>query len=226
MRNRHNQKSGPFLIFDTPRRHMESVMCLGYRIGSIDHRDDFTNWVNKSIGYEYGKKFPAKADVVDAEGLIKCCFKNARPKFLKTPVLVLPIIGSLDKKAQANAVVTKLAEAIGTANCRYRCDPTVLSKTAYDPIKTADKTARQDRVCGAYRLKKKKILEDYKSVLLVDDLVTTGATLNEAARVIKASNKQVAVFGFVLARNNKHPVGWESFEKLVREIKKIKGAHS
>lgn len=53
---------------------------------------------------------------------------------------------------------------------------------------------RQKNVLGVYQYKSKKALTN-KKVLLVDDIYTTGATLNECAKVLKQSgcNKVIAV---------------------------------
>jgi len=48
---------------------------------------------------------------------------------------------------------------------------------------------------------KQTALKNYKSILLIDDVITSGATINEAARAIK-TKKQLRVFVFSLFRAN------------------------
>jgi len=58
-----------------------------------------------------------------------------------------------------------------------------------------DRATRQKRILGRFRLKKKPLP---KRVLLVDDIKTTGATLNEAQKIIRAQG--VEVWTLVLAQ--------------------------
>jgi len=60
------------------------------------------------------------------------------------------------------------------------------------------KDARRKNVRGAFHLKDPEIVKG-KTVLLVDDVATTGNTLNECSRVLKKAGCN-EVFGLVLAR--------------------------
>ena len=49
---------------------------------------------------------------------------------------------------------------------------------------------------GAFKIKNSTYIEG-KNIILVDDLFTTGATVNDASRALKAAGaKQVGVFTF------------------------------
>lgn len=52
-----------------------------------------------------------------------------------------------------------------------------------------DARARQANLAGAFRLRRRPVLA--RPVVLVDDLVTTGASLTEAARVLRGSGAEV-----------------------------------
>jgi ComF family protein len=59
--------------------------------------------------------------------------------------------------------------------------------------KTLSATARKDNVRGAFQVRPTARLRD-RSVLLVDDVMTTGATAHEAARTLRAAGaKRVVV---------------------------------
>jgi ComF family protein len=61
---------------------------------------------------------------------------------------------------------------------------------------------REDRmrnVKGVFRVERPHLVKG-RNILLVDDVMTTGATLGEAARVLKDAGAK-NVFGFVLARD-------------------------
>jgi ComF family protein len=66
------------------------------------------------------------------------------------------------------------------------CDPYCLRRLRRTPRQTqqSSPTARRDNVRGAFRARPGHALKD-KTVLLVDDVLTTGATANEAARALK-----------------------------------------
>lgn len=79
-----------------------------------------------------------------------------------------------------------LAEAI-SLRCGIPCER-LLIKTADNPPQsgTGSREKRKANVAGVYRPAELSRIKG-KSVLLVDDIVTTGATLVECARVLKAA---------------------------------------
>ena len=62
------------------------------------------------------------------------------------------------------------------------------------------KEKRSENIKGAFEVKDKEKIKD-KKILLVDDVYTTGSTLEEAARVLKESGAK-EVWGVVVARGN------------------------
>lgn len=57
-----------------------------------------------------------------------------------------------------------------------------------------NKEERQKNIQGVYKLRNEKLLQD-KRILLLDDIYTTGSTVNECARILKqAQPKSVSVF--------------------------------
>lgn len=79
-----------------------------------------------------------------------------------------------------------------------------------EPLKRVRKTAsqfglkreeRKENIAGAFAFisDKQQVIRD-KYVFLVDDIVTTGATLNEAAQVLKKAGAK-KVFGLALAKD-------------------------
>lgn len=80
-------------------------------------------------------------------------------------------------------------------NIKY-CD--CLKKTKSTAPQVGLKRAqRLKQVSGLIKLKKQL---PYKRVLLVDDVFTTGATMNECARAIKSKYKNIKVIGVAVAR--------------------------
>ena len=63
-----------------------------------------------------------------------------------------------------------------------------LRKTADNPAQSSltDAAARKTNVQGAYTVPEPELIEG-KRVLLIDDIITTGSTLDEASRTLLAS---------------------------------------
>ena len=82
---------------------------------------------------------------------------------------------------QAVLLAELLAPAI-TAPLRL-----ALERTRYTTTQTAyDRAERMENLHGAFRLRKKQDVRDLR-VLLIDDVLTTGSTLSECARVLRAA---------------------------------------
>jgi ComF family protein len=75
----------------------------------------------------------------------------------------------------------------------------VLERTRYTTTQTAyDRVERMENLHGAFRLRKKQDVRDLR-VLLIDDVLTTGSTLSECARVLRAAGA-VSVHAATAAR--------------------------
>ncbi|MDP9099518.1 MAG: ComF family protein [Verrucomicrobiota bacterium] len=76
---------------------------------------------------------------------------------------------------------------------------TALERTRYTTTQTAyHRAERMENLHGAFRLRKNQDVRDLR-VLLIDDVLTTGSTLNECARVLIASGA-VSVHAATAAR--------------------------
>ena len=74
-----------------------------------------------------------------------------------------------------------------------------LERTRYTTTQTAfDRTERMENLRGAFRLRKKIGVRGLR-VLLVDDILTTGSTLSECARVLREAGTQ-SVYAVTAAR--------------------------
>src|SRR5216117_2526540 len=79
-----------------------------------------------------------------------------------------------------------LAELL-SAQTSIRCKP-LLERTRYTTTQTAlDRSERMENLHNAFRLRKNANVRGLR-VLLVDDVLTTGSTLNECARILKRAS--------------------------------------
>lgn len=65
---------------------------------------------------------------------------------------------------------------------------------------------RQERLVnmsGGFAVVNQELLLLYKNIIIIDDIVTTGSTLNEIAITIKKHNPQSHIWGLVVGRHNK-----------------------
>ena len=74
-----------------------------------------------------------------------------------------------------------------------------LERTRYTTTQSAyDRAERMENLAGAFRLRKNRDVRDLR-VLLIDDVLTTGSTLSECARVLRAAGA-VSVHAVTAAR--------------------------
>jgi ComF family protein len=115
------------------------------------------------------------------------------------PEVILPVplhIKRLRQRGynQSLLIAKDLAIRLG-----IRCEPQVLRKVKFTPPQVGLSAAERKRnVRGSFTVENKEKIKD-KCVLLIDDVFTTGSTVNECARVLIQAGAK-AVFVITLAR--------------------------
>ena len=95
---------------------------------------------------------------------------------------------------QAGAVARQLALGL-----RVKFAPRLLRRVRHTPQQSQPSaSARRENVRGAFRVRRGASM-DAKRILLVDDVMTTGSTAGEAARVLRAAGAEEVVVA-ILAR--------------------------
>lgn len=75
----------------------------------------------------------------------------------------------------------------------------VRKKYTFPQVKLSDKD-RQNNLIGAFDWKKGNDKLKRKTILLIDDVATTGSTLEECAKILKTKAQTFRVYGLVLAK--------------------------
>jgi predicted amidophosphoribosyltransferase len=78
----------------------------------------------------------------------------------------------------------------------FTFEPNVLYRHRYTESQTGmlNKKKRLQNIHGCFSMKHPEVIRD-RNIILIDDIVTTGATVKEAARILKkAGAKKVLIF--------------------------------
>jgi len=212
--------AGPFLAFPKEdlakflppeELHLDLILCLGQRVSK--GTDIWTTFVNHSIGFDAcksPKKCSRRADMTDASLLMSAVVKSEFADSEETKgqtFLVLPMIGSQQRQAGLDDPVTQLAKAFQHKDEHnvWLHTTNLLCKQPYEPLhETKGKDARLKAVRNTHSLLDNgKLLNGggIDVVFLVDDIVTLGATMNDAARAIRETGYGGRIFGVALAKH-------------------------
>jgi hypothetical protein len=212
--------AGPFLAFpkealaeylQPEELHLDLILCLGRRVSK--GTDIWTTFVNHSIGFDAcksPKKCSRRADMTGASLLMSAVVKSEFADSEETKgqtFLVLPMIGSRQIQAGLDDPVTQLAKAFQHKDEHnvWLHTTNLLCKQPYEPLhETKGKDARLKAVRNTHSLLDNgKLLNGggIDVVFLVDDIVTLGATMNDAARAIRETGYGGRIFGVALAKH-------------------------
>jgi ComF family protein len=168
-------------------------ICLDYQVSILDYQKEQVKKLIQKFKYDY---------VEDLSTPISRIIKNFQENFpdafpKKGIVVPVPLHIKRYKQRgfnQASIIAEKLAK-------HYDFELKDLLRRNKNTNKQADldKQQRQENIKGAFELKQQKNIS-HNSVILVDDVFTTGSTLNECAKVLKQHKIDLEIFGFTLAR--------------------------
>jgi len=199
------QKEGTYLcqdclsLIDISNRFLKIDKNLSRLYFSTDYENFIVKKLIKNFKYKPFAKDLSKTLIF----LIIIYFQNLekKPQFLekKEEFILIPL--PLHKKRlrwrgfnQAELIAKGLSDFL---KIPLFSDVLIKNKKTLPQAKLP-KEKRQKNVRGAFFCKKPKIIKD-KRILLVDDVFTTGATMKEAARVLKKAGAK-SVWGIVVAK--------------------------
>jgi len=144
--------------------------------------------------FKYGHSLWLKQDLADIlEGCLRAHFETGDVD-LMVPVPLYPVRQRERSYNQATVLARELAERFGR-----RCEIDALTRIRHTETQTAlDAPRRRANMLGAFAVQRPGMIR-HRRVLLVDDVMTTGATLNECARVLKRAGAY-KVWAVTLAR--------------------------
>ena len=122
-----------------------------------------------------------------------------RSNGLEFDLIAWPPLGRKRLKKRGYDQAKLLAQEL-SASLQIPC-PQLLVKTSDNPPQSGTGSAEKRRanVSGVYRIVDPILVRDQR-ILIVDDIVTTGSTLSECARVLKAAGAK-KVFAATLSRS-------------------------
>ncbi len=146
---------------------------------------------NRLINYKFNDK------IYIYKSFVNFILKNKKVcKFLKSYDIIIPVPIHFNRKItrgynQSAVLAKEIAKKC--TNLKY-IDNVLYKKVNNKPQSTKNKEERKNNVIGVYYAKNENEIYN-KKVLLLDDIFTTGSTVNECARVLKTVGvKNVDVF--------------------------------
>ncbi len=168
------------------------VYCLGYRIGS--GRDDpWTARINDFKSGSVRALRQAEATMQSAAPSLFSCI-GINPE----DTVLIPILGSSEETADLQSRNSRLAKAIADA-AGASFEASCLAKRVHAPLHQQPDAGARDAVLKRAKYRAGKL--EHSLVLLVDDIVTRGATMAKVAAAICLRNPTATIFGFALGRH-------------------------
>lgn len=190
--HRWKQNSGNFCRSCGKQLISERDICIQCRQKSWQFDQHFSlfpyNGHVKELIFQYKFK---KRDVLVPyiAGLYAECIKTMFPDHL-----CLPVPGKPGKPFKHMEKITDFLKSRYSNNVDY-----VLNRSAGAEQKTLDLQGRTKSIHGKYSLKKssKSKLKRFSKILILDDVFTTGSTINECAKMLKSrGNKEINALTF------------------------------
>ena len=105
---------------------------------------------------------------------------------------------------QSELIIKNLKSQLATDNINVRHSFNLLTrhKDTQPQMKVKSLNLRQKNIANCFSLNKKFSQRLPSKIILVDDVITTGSTLEECAKVLKKSGQVKKVWGLVLGRQN------------------------
>ena len=192
-------------------RSIDRICCFAYRFAEGWDND----WSVRINEFKKGEK----RDVRKAEMTLRAAAPSLFKSIGTDPELtiVIPILGSEETSATAHSKNSRLAKAIADGvNVQLTLD--CLSKNKNPPLHKEKGLSARRKALLIADYKASKLDDKFESVVIVDDIVTSGMTMGFVATAILQSNPGVKIIGFALGRHLRTENLPVSFEKANTHI--------
>jgi predicted amidophosphoribosyltransferase len=176
----------------------------------------FYHQTDQALGYFLCYYIPANRDTTEMSSLLKDFKANisenlvehfsdwASYEFLKEEIRITHIVRALkntEVKADTHTSLDKLGNRLAKdLNALYI--PEILSKRKITPaLKTIEFTKRKTTIENSYCINHDFFSPD-DAILVLDDIYTSGATINEITRVLKEKNSEMKIYFFTLGKTS------------------------
>ncbi|MCY4172047.1 MAG: phosphoribosyltransferase family protein [Bacteroidetes bacterium] len=127
-------------------------------------------------------------------------------------MVVIPVLGSKETSASSKSKVSRLAQSIAVgAGAKFEID--CLSKNQHESLHLQKDVEARDEALKMANYHAKNLGHGFQNVLIVDDIVTRGATMSAVAEAIHHANPSVKIYGFALGRHQRREWLSVPFEK-------------
>ncbi|UCE85573.1 MAG: ComF family protein [Deltaproteobacteria bacterium] len=164
-------------------------------VASVAFEGEIERWIHR---FKYPSPGPAGLDPAPGAVLAALIREAARRAPGAEPALVVPVpLHPRRLRERGFNPAAQLARALAREH-GIRCAPAALERIRDTPSQTGlSRRARRRNVAGAFRARSARRLP--ARIWLVDDVVTTGSTLEEAARALRRAGAREVV-GICVAR--------------------------
>ncbi|MFN5538804.1 MAG: ComF family protein [Candidatus Melainabacteria bacterium] len=174
-------------------KHLEYVISSSKYLGETKRIIHFTKWVSPSLSEAI-----AEIMALSLEKKLKDLNSEIPQKFFD---FIVPIPGINDKKK--GWITSKILAKHLSQLTQIPLLDNILTKTKETKFYRLTKKGRSETIQKAYSRSTnlEELDEKPRKILLVDDLIASGLTLETCAKEIKSRNNQHQIFGITFARS-------------------------
>lgn len=174
---------------------LSGAFALGYR---FTREVDSDVWSKRFNGVKFG--FDRERHLNAAVGLMRVALYTllSKSRWHRHHVMLVPALNSSQTNGRQGNTMHRIAESVGKS-LSIPVDTMVLTKQIHEPLHMSHSTSARREIVKYASYQSKKIV--YRHILILDDYITTGATLGAIATAIRYRNPNALVCGIALAKN-------------------------
>jgi hypoxanthine phosphoribosyltransferase len=145
---------------------------------------------------------------VDVEAWTECSLSELEKVSLEKPSLVLRALTS--DEMSVSPLSDKPLDLLGRKmadqfNIRYK--PNLLIKSRLTKkLKFLSASEREDEMVNVYSIEKPNFIKGFNSIVILDDILTSGATIHSIVKAIRMVRRSCKIYVFTLALTNRNAI--------------------